>query len=659
MSQDALRFIFTSGAFTSGALGVYYDFNSYSGDKINSLAPAFTGATGQILGSVSNFTGTAPGSGYFENNAIQINDAHNLFSKDAAFIFSQKKVTDEPVTVFSNLVDLGTSGSGIEIGINATNNLYVKTFNNNTPTVYSANTQAPEQSLRSVYFQRENVYLGTYDLRQNEFIYDSFPINSRFVNNNSGTRWLVGSGEYNAPLYMDLFIYCRGPIGMQSINALGRTAYNEYYYNPAISGTISGVVTGMQVTTTGNTGVRYEYVLSGYEAWNKTFYSSSGKNITAPGSSGVSGQTIIYDTLLTGLSGFGEPYGLLPSEPTGLYATIISSGSEVGTILTGASGFSQSVTVNFSGAVYIKSGISGLSTTGYSYSGITGASEPYIISGAQSGVRGSIPARYNFTSLTYNQLRGTGNDFVEYDLFSSGKSNINRRARNTRSYLVPGNVFDLQEDYDSAQLNFNVNGVGFFAGGVSGSTGPNGRILTVTGDYYVTGSLLIPASLTNLFDQGIFDSDIVTNRSRFLITGIGDSWGDPDNTLPVLRPSFNWPQALNAQVYLNGIRLASGVDYEMTYVGPDPYFNPLGTQLTGITGSLYAYEKYPNASYVSGVDSFDIYNQSFSANTFNAFVNGVRQDPDNFIQYSATASLITGGIISQKTRSSIYNKVIK
>ena len=90
MSQDALRFIFTSGAFTSGALGVYYDFNSYSGDKINSLAPAFTGATGQILGSVSNFTGTAPGSGYFENNAIQINDAHNLFSKDAAFIFSQK-----------------------------------------------------------------------------------------------------------------------------------------------------------------------------------------------------------------------------------------------------------------------------------------------------------------------------------------------------------------------------------------------------------------------------------------------------------------------------------------------------------------------------------------------------------------------------------------
>ena len=206
MSQDSLRFIFASGAFTSGALGVYYDFNSYDGDKINSLAPAFTGATGQILGSVSDFTGTSPGSGYFENNAIQINDGHNLFRKDAAFIFSQKKITNEPVTLFSNLVDLGISGSGIEIGINATNNLYVKSFNGNRPTIYSANTQASEQSLRSVYFQRENVYLGTYDLRQDEFIYDSFPINSRFVNNNSGTRWLVGSGEYNAPLYMDMFL---------------------------------------------------------------------------------------------------------------------------------------------------------------------------------------------------------------------------------------------------------------------------------------------------------------------------------------------------------------------------------------------------------------------------------------------------------------------
>ena len=659
MSQDALRFIFTSGAFTSGALGVYYDFNSYDGDKINSLAPAFTGATGQILGSVSNFTGTAPGSGYFENNAIQINDGHNLFRKDAAFIFSQKKTTNEPVTLFSNLVDLGISGSGIEIGINATNNLYVKSFNGDRPTVYSANTQAPEQSLRSVYFQRENVYLGTYDLRENEFIYDSFPINSRFVNNNSGTRWLVGSGEYNAPLYMDMFLYSRGPVSVESINALGRTVYNEYYYNAPVSGTISGVVTGMQVTTTGNTGVRYEYVLSGYNTWSRTFYSSSGQNITTSGSNAVSGQTIIYDTVLTGLSGFPTQDGLLPSEPTGLYSISIASGSEAGTIITGGSGFSQEVTVNFSGAVYVKSGISGLSTTGYSYSGLTGDYEPYLISGAESGVRGSIPARYNFTSLTYNQLRGTGNDFVEYDLFSSGKSNINRNARNTRSYLAPGNVFDLEEIYNSSQLNFNVNGVGFFAGGVSGSTGPNGRILTVTGDYYVTGSLLIPASLTNLFDQGIFDSDIVENRSRFLITGIGDSWGDPDNTPAILRPSFNWPQSVNAQIYFNGIRLASGIDYDISYVGPDPYFNPLGDQLTGISGSLYAYENYPNTTYVSGIDSFDIYNQSFSTNTFTAFVNGVRQDPNDFIQYSSNTSLITGGIISQKTTSTIYNKVIK
>lgn len=659
MSQDSLRYIFASGAFTSGALGVYYDFNSYNGDKINSLAPAFTGATGQILGSVSNFTGTAPGSGYFENNAIQINDGHNLFRKDAAFIFSQKKTTNEPVTIFSNLVDLGISGSGIEIGINATNNLYVKNFNGNRPTIYSANTQASEQSLRSVYFQRENVYLGTYDLRENQFVYDSFPINSRFINNNSGTRWLIGSGEYNSPLYMDMFLYCRGPVAVESINALGRTVYNEYYYNPPVSGNTNQIVTGMQITTTGNTGIRYEYVLSGYQTFSKTFYSSSGQNITTSGSNAVSGETIIYDSVLTGLTGFPTQDGLLPPQPTGLYSIHIASGSESGTIMTGASGFSQQVTVTFSGAVYIKSGISGLSTTGYSFTGLTGGSLPYLISGAQSGVRGSIPDRYNFTSLTYNELRGTGNDFVEYDLFSSGKSNINRNARNTKSFLAPGNIFNLQEEYNPSQLNFNVNGVGFFAGGVSGSTGPNGRILTVTGDYYVTGLLLIPASLTNVFDQGLFDSDIVENRSRFLITGIGDSWGDPENTPAILRPSFNWPQSVNAQIYFNGIRLASGIDYDVSYVGPDPYFNPLGDQLTGISGSLYAYERYPNTTYVSGVDSFDIYNQSFYTNTFSAFVNGVRQDPNNFIQYSANTSLITGGIISQKTTSSIYNKVIK
>ena len=74
----------------------------------------------------------------------------------------------------------------------------------------------------------------------------------------------------------------------------------------------------------------------------------------------------------------------------------------------------------------------------------------------------------------------------------------------------------------------------------------------------------------------------------------------------------------------------------------------MGDQLTGISGSLYAYERYPNTTYVSGIDSFDIYNQSFSTNTFTAFVNGVRQDPNNFIQYSSNTSLITGELFLKK-----------
>lgn len=642
----------TSGSFSKGAVGIYYDFASYTGDRIQSVNPGFTGATGQVLGDLTSFTGTSPGSGYFDNNAIQINHIDGLFSNNAAFLFSQKKTTSEPVTLFSNLVPVGSSGSGMEIGINATNNLYVKTFNDNTPTIFTQNIQAPAQSLRCAYFQRENVYLGTYALNSRSFEYEQFPINSYFVNNNSGASWLLGSGEYNAPLYMDFFAYCKGPISVSDLNSIGEAAYKQYYFTPDLSGVVSGSTTGTSIAVSGLTGQNEEYVLSGYDSWSTTFTSLSGSPLFSPsgGSGIVSGSTIIYQELLTGLSGLSNLYGLLPQMPTGVYRTVISSGVEATPLVTGFSGFSQSVTATFSGAVYLLSGVTGYYGSGYSYSGLTGASEPYLLSGASSGISGGPPASYNFSALTYGEERVTGESFMTYMMFGNNKPNLNKGAPLTRSVVAPGNLFNLGANYAREQLDFNINGVNSFGGDVVASVNDRGnRILRITGDYYVTGRTLLTPNLVTLADEGIFDSEEITLRSQRIITGVYFEWGG----------SFIWPQAHNAQIYLNGILLNSGRDYQITESLGDVYFSPLGTQLTGITGSLRAYNNYAGATLQTGVGAFAIEEQSFSKNAFVSFVNGVRQNPNNFIQYGTGVTLLGGGQIFQKTSSIPYNNTIK
>ena len=75
----------------TGRLKIFYDFDNYSGDHINSVGYGDAEYSGQIINYDSNFTGQSSGSGFFDGQCISINNSSGITSESATIIFSQKE----------------------------------------------------------------------------------------------------------------------------------------------------------------------------------------------------------------------------------------------------------------------------------------------------------------------------------------------------------------------------------------------------------------------------------------------------------------------------------------------------------------------------------------------------------------------------------------
>ena len=118
----------------------------------------------------------------------------------------------------------------------------------------------------------------------------------------------------------------------------------------------------------------------------------------------------------------------------------------------------------------------------------------------------------------------------------------------------------------------------------------------------------------------------------------------------------------NAQVYMNGQKCYSGADQDyksvggvLTLVGGSATQD---TDLSGVTGVLFGYDRYENSTEYTGLELLSIYDKSFPRNGFVFYLNGVRANIEDCIQYSSQTSLLTGVEIWRNTTQDIYNKVI-
>ena len=209
------------------SLQVLYDFSSYSGSYINSVANGNGQYSGEVIGFDTSFTGQNSGSGYFTNQQINIQNTTGIEGNAFTVIFSQEKTGVGPGTLFSNV----NAPSGFEVGITAANKLYYKNYINGTPNYQTFENYPCDKNLYAVsmteqgkgsmyrldFGEKMTVPFPNQFANANNAANDAPPDNPNPVYYNlektsfivpshtvvNGTEWKVGSGDYIYKGYMD------------------------------------------------------------------------------------------------------------------------------------------------------------------------------------------------------------------------------------------------------------------------------------------------------------------------------------------------------------------------------------------------------------------------------------------------------------------------
>ena len=669
MSQQGLMAVSSELGIESGAIMCYYNFaqsNYDASDRILSVDPAISGSSGQIIGDINSFTGQATAyrnSGDFEGAFVEINNSSLYFSGKTSYVFSLEKKDSRPVTIFRNMESVDTAqstiGSGYEFGLLASNNLFFRTCDNNEPTIYCSNfSRVAAHNLWAVTIGESTLQLGVFNTAASGFAYQSFPINSRFIESLPDRPCTLGTGEYGGEFFLDCFMAVSGSLGPNSLNLLARSSYEEYYsYPPRTSGFAPPVVTGSITTGASGTGITYSYVPSGETGAVVTLVSTTGSGITGYiDSAGFeSGKTMIYQAAAGPLSTFiansFASLGLPGQSPHEIWEVTIADGSEVGPQITGWSGSGISMDIGVSGLVYEYSGQTGFTFPTYVPSGETGFSGFLFLTPGASGISGEMDSKFNFGDLTFMGTSGTGNDMGDYVILPNGYT-CNQYAPIGRASLSVGgsNIFTTQERYGGPtgfSGMFQFNGVTQYRGEPEVTLNAV-RIpeTTITGgDYYISGIIIAITQMVGLEYEGWYDKETAQNRARELLTTSG--W----TTASLVSPD-------NSQVYANGQKVYSGVGQDYVAVGAPGVFTAQGG-LTDITGALFGYDRYTGSREYTGLGLLSVYDKDFSMDAFIFYLNGIRAGAGDCLQYSRQTCLLTGAEVWKNTSGDVYNRVIQ
>ncbi len=578
MSATGINYFLDYLGLDTTNLAVFYTFTGVASNNLPSVSYGKAAYSGQISGSVFDFTGV-PNSGHFvSGNYVKISNVTATgLSGDATLMLVYEKPTTGGGVIFSSLTGT-TFSSGYILGINDANRLYFEYRDNEGPVVVTSNKIYGQKNAVGVNISLNSVSFNYYDVNLKKLESENFTINSNYLL--FSDQWYLGRtfSNYLSPLpftgYLDHFIYFNQTVSRNNMERLFSGIFSLPTTIPAVSGAVVTTgITSYQLTFTGQTGIN---------SFSDTF-------------SGFSSLNTGYDC------------GTYPVFSTGALSGYLSSG-------------------------YAVSPVTGL-ITGYNL--ITPATTGLVInSGYLSGFG------MDFVSYMWDRS-GTPQDATEIVVLTGVYNTSWLKQSSTYDNVVQ--EFATNSLYQSGNLNVSLNGVyqvesGFISGGQYYNFAVSGLA-----DFYILGDQFL---YTNFFVSGVdvefFDSAQQQNRGILLSTY---DVSRALNSVGVSPGVF-----LGKDVFLNGQKLLSGVDYQVS--GTTVFSGSTG--ITGITGHLTFVNKYTGWNLTTG--TYDRYTtgSKFSRNTSVYYLNGIRIDPSIYVEHSIV-DLISGKNIYDITVQNMDN----
>ena len=288
------------------------------------------------------------------------------------------------------------------------------------------------------------------------------------------------------------------------------------------------------------------------------------------------------------------------------------------------------------------SGFSGSFYSGFSFSGLRQPDLTYTGSGSYVSGGSNVDESYFPNALS---TLGAVNENYFYELIYdvSGGESIGTTAVNNRNTRYAKNTAFMTGRSTLDRTNLAINGVSTFTGKVSyGVSQYNFPTATVVSGFDINLTEIFTELTLSSADVLVYDVVPSETKSHLTITGLGDYGSAPFSEIPLEEN----------QIFFNGVKLRSGVDY-INAGG----FTPTG-QITGGTGVYFTYPDYSGALSITGDggDPISVYRNSITPNGYVLFFNGIREPSSDIIEHARYSDLITGTDRLQIT-GAVYNMV--
>lgn len=671
-------------------LKVFYDFNDYSGNYINSIDDGQVDYSGEIVNYSPSFNNTS-GSGLFDNQYISIQNHSGITEEGATIIFSHKKTGVSNGVIFSHMDPGGPSGW--EVGINQANKLYFKNFINGSPSYQTLNNYLYDKNLCAITVGKFGS-CGLFKLNfekplqqaalnfinetpEGNIVYHgfdehSFDVPAHTISN--GSEWRVGSGEFLYQGYMDSFMYFDHKLNIDQVQKIAFALHSDFTISPPVSGTITGEITGYQLIiesgVSGQTGNVFVPTGTGVETGIYTY--ESGTPMT--GTVGISGLVYVPYKKISGIESLNQEEQNIYKTVTNLSNIFDITGAAKSTGLSnyqssgsywhfsGSSGtFNDQSSIGPSGEIFGITGFDIVTVTGYltgrSFTGYTSQANTGLLYNiySKSGLR--RPDRYyniSGESISYGDntdpsyyadaisLKDNSSEDYFYELMYDADEfqSINHSTYNYVYQDFGKYISHLEEAVDPHQLNYTINGVSYFTGSLEYSKNEYNQLLyNVFSGFYVDEDKVLTEINLNVEDQILFDIIYSGNKQSLTINNTGDYASRPFS-------DFN---IQNNDVFLNGIKMNSGIDYI-----DSGGFYPIGSSIETI-GLYFTYPKYSGVRADTGImrGSIKIEHDNVNPNSYLLYLNGVRQKKGNVLLHSKYSDLISG-ILENTNKNLIY-----
>lgn len=671
-------------------LKIFYDFNDYSGNHINSIDNGLPDYSGQVINYDSNFNDVS-GSGLFNNQYISIQNHSGITEESATIIFSYEKTGISNGVIFSHMDPGGPSGW--EVGINQGNKLYFKNFINGSPSYQTLNHYLYDKNLCAITVSRLGIgelfrlnfekpllratsnfknTVAESSIVYHDFDKSSFNVPAHTISN--GSEWRVGSGEFSYQGYMDCFMYFDHKLNIDQLQKIAYSLHSDFTINPAVSGVITGEVTGheliIQSGVSGQTGNIFVPTGSGIETGIYTY--ESGSPVT--GTVGVSGLVYVPYRKVSGIEALDQQEQNIYKTVTnlsnifditgGIKSTGLSNYQSSGSYwhFSGNSGaFNGQSAIGPPGEIFGITGFDVVTVTGYltgraftgyesqantgllynvySKSGLRRPNRPYKISGESISYAENRDPSYYANAIS---LKDDSSEEYFYELMYDADEfqSINNSTYNYLYQDFGKYISHLEEPVDPHELNYTINGVSYFTGSLEYSKNEYNKLLyNVTSGFYVDGDKILTEVNLNLEDRVLFDIIYSGDKQSLTINNTADYANRPFS-------SFNIE---NNDIFLNGIKIYSGIDYI-----DSGGFYPINNS-TGITGFYFTYPKYSGVQVDTGIiqGSIKIEHDKINPNSYLLYFNGVRQNKKSILPHAKHSDLISG-VLENKNKNLIY-----